>query len=451
MIAMIRMIRIVTSESDGTTHLPVTDDSGKPNHNLMGAAWAALHGGYRGNKYEGPDKDKAITELKSLYDKEGMEPPSEKAMQVEQESYEKMLKDLQEQITKAQESAQLVLKLVQKRAPKRDVQKSLYDVQQLACIIQQLGDMQMCLRGEKAYEGDASTAPAKLSELLQSLSAFFLELASEELGELNAAGAEAEAAKSQTKEEVALMKATIVAMQKLVDGATDPEVKKMAPHLKELGEHAEKIHKAAGHLGKALAKMEEAHDAMAEHHEKAMGLHGEIAKSAAALLGEEAAMPNATHDVSDAGRGESKEQTESGLGMAGNEHHEKMLKSGFAALEERLNKRSQEEATKNEERFGAIEKGMAALLKAINTLIVEPEAPPASQRQTQARQAETIHKVEKGAENGETTGGLAPERKQELMAKAKNGTITRSEQQELFKSVPMQRGNGPAPNLTLER
>jgi len=32
-------------------HLPYTDESGKPDHNLMGAAWAALHGGYRGNKY----------------------------------------------------------------------------------------------------------------------------------------------------------------------------------------------------------------------------------------------------------------------------------------------------------------------------------------------------------------------------------------------------------------
>jgi len=29
----------------------------------MGAAWAALHGGYRGNKYEGADKDKAIAHL----------------------------------------------------------------------------------------------------------------------------------------------------------------------------------------------------------------------------------------------------------------------------------------------------------------------------------------------------------------------------------------------------
>src|ERR1700726_4560009 len=56
-------------------HLPYTDENGKPDHHLMGAAWAALHGGYRGNKYEGADKDKAIAELDRIYEEEGMEPP----------------------------------------------------------------------------------------------------------------------------------------------------------------------------------------------------------------------------------------------------------------------------------------------------------------------------------------------------------------------------------------
>jgi hypothetical protein len=57
-------------------HLPVTDEGGSPSHSHMGAAWAALHGGYRGNKYEGPDKDKAIASLRRLYEQEGMEVPS---------------------------------------------------------------------------------------------------------------------------------------------------------------------------------------------------------------------------------------------------------------------------------------------------------------------------------------------------------------------------------------
>jgi hypothetical protein len=61
-------------------HLPYTDESGKPSHSHMGAAWAALHGGYRGNKYEGPGKERAIAHLKEIYRQEGMEPPSEKAL-----------------------------------------------------------------------------------------------------------------------------------------------------------------------------------------------------------------------------------------------------------------------------------------------------------------------------------------------------------------------------------
>lgn len=65
--------------SEGKKHLP-TSSNGKPNHRLMGAAWAALHGGYRGNKYEGPDKSSAIAKLKRLYHREGMKPPSGKAV-----------------------------------------------------------------------------------------------------------------------------------------------------------------------------------------------------------------------------------------------------------------------------------------------------------------------------------------------------------------------------------
>jgi hypothetical protein len=44
----------------------------------MGAAWAALHGGYRGNKYEGPDKGAALDKLKKLYEAEDMPLPTEK-------------------------------------------------------------------------------------------------------------------------------------------------------------------------------------------------------------------------------------------------------------------------------------------------------------------------------------------------------------------------------------
>ena len=60
---------------DEGDHLPTTED-GKLSHRLMGAAWAALHGGYRGNKYEGPGKAQAIAKLKKLYAQEGMDTPA---------------------------------------------------------------------------------------------------------------------------------------------------------------------------------------------------------------------------------------------------------------------------------------------------------------------------------------------------------------------------------------
>jgi hypothetical protein len=64
------------SEKPSTYHLQVKRN-GKPDHNLMGAAWAALHSGFRGNKYEGPDKQAALKKLKALYKSEDMPLPKE--------------------------------------------------------------------------------------------------------------------------------------------------------------------------------------------------------------------------------------------------------------------------------------------------------------------------------------------------------------------------------------
>jgi hypothetical protein len=60
-------------QKTSTWHLQVKRN-GTPDHNLMGAAKAALTspGGHRGNPYQGPDKQKAITKLKALYKAEGM-------------------------------------------------------------------------------------------------------------------------------------------------------------------------------------------------------------------------------------------------------------------------------------------------------------------------------------------------------------------------------------------
>src|SRR5208282_3720906 len=47
-----KAVKYLVTESDGTTHLPYTTSSGKPDRKLCGAAWAALFsaGGHRGNK-----------------------------------------------------------------------------------------------------------------------------------------------------------------------------------------------------------------------------------------------------------------------------------------------------------------------------------------------------------------------------------------------------------------
>ena len=77
-------MKYLVTEKDGTTHLPYTKDDGTPDHDLMGAAWAALHGGYRGKKYDGPDKAGAIRRLKALYKSEKMDLPDEgKSMEMD--------------------------------------------------------------------------------------------------------------------------------------------------------------------------------------------------------------------------------------------------------------------------------------------------------------------------------------------------------------------------------
>lgn len=67
---------IVEDSSKPTTwHLRVKDCSGKVDTRLLGAAHAALTKGFRGNKYEGPSKGKALAKLRSLYKSHGLDWP----------------------------------------------------------------------------------------------------------------------------------------------------------------------------------------------------------------------------------------------------------------------------------------------------------------------------------------------------------------------------------------
>jgi hypothetical protein len=76
-----KAVQYLVKDKDGKGHLPYTKEDGKPDHGLMGAAHAALTSpkGFRGRKYEGPDKSKALAKLKKIYKEEKMELPSEKA------------------------------------------------------------------------------------------------------------------------------------------------------------------------------------------------------------------------------------------------------------------------------------------------------------------------------------------------------------------------------------
>ncbi len=65
------------SSKPSTWHLPVKDSSGKISPRHLGAAHAALTKGFRGNKYGGPGKGKALAKLRNLYRQAGMEWPED--------------------------------------------------------------------------------------------------------------------------------------------------------------------------------------------------------------------------------------------------------------------------------------------------------------------------------------------------------------------------------------
>jgi hypothetical protein len=401
-------IRHLVTDEKGNKHLPVTDENGKPDPHHMGAAWAALHSNYRGHAYQGPDKDKAIAALDAMYEQAGMDKPSEKFVTSE------------------------------------DLTKSLDE---------------------------------HLEKFFQKLEAF------------NATKVETQVAKSNVEKEVALVKATFAEVQKAINsGATAEEIKKSAgSHLMALHDHCEKLAKAGMHLHKCFGKMAECHDEMDKLHSEAMGHHGEMMKHASAMMnggegfgksenmgdagigGPEAGITGGVeHDIPGAGVSDSKKQTEEGLGMGGDERHgadasaEKMMKSGFASLENKLARsldtivekfgtRLDTEKEASEKRFEALEKGVGVLVKGFNQLIEGVAGKPnAEQQQVRRQQQEApLTLVEKGKEGGNLHEKDA--RTVELEKKAKEGIITEREKRELFKSIPLTAGQGTAPHLRLER
>jgi hypothetical protein len=158
-----KVVRYLVSK-DGDKHLPYTNEDGKPNHRLMGAAWAALHGGYRGNKYEGPDKQKAIKRLKQLYAREGMDTPSEKAERVDS-----LIKGMLEDA-------------IQRRAF-GCLNKGLYTTSRFASICEDLKYLWMEVEYEREFEGDESPVTDEIKDTLENLLDHFLTYVEEQVEE----------------------------------------------------------------------------------------------------------------------------------------------------------------------------------------------------------------------------------------------------------------------------
>ncbi len=249
----IKTVKHLVTESTGVEHLPYTDASGKPDHHLMGTAWAALHEGYRGNKYAGPNKDAAIKELTSVYANEGMKTP-----------------DAQ----KALLSATLIS--LRKRAERHHgLEKGMWSITQLADVLQTLAWMHTSLDDERIYENDDSPIPDKLRAILVQLKPLFIELATEEVNELIR---EEEAEKAIPTGQLAK--------------TAPPTTKGKEATVAEKNEKLIKLQQAAvDHLGKAMGHLEKAqasHDKMDTHlgaMEKACKAldSGELAKSPLAL------------------------------------------------------------------------------------------------------------------------------------------------------------------------
>ena len=257
-----KKIKYLVTEQDGTTHLPYTDSDGKPDHNHMGAAWAALTGGYRGNKYEGPDKAKAKAKLKSLYESEAMETPSEKAM------------GGFESLVKFRYGRALI-----KRECAMPLAKSLYDVGTLASMLESLAWMQTSLDMERKMEGDNSPQPDKLRSIIQTLISFFQDLAKEESDELSreetakAAQAalltKAAGSSEQTGGSAMTTEQTVVSrLQKATPEALARFVSALAKRAKAMDKCQKCLDKAIEHHGKMgehLDKMSDCIDTMKDH------------------------------------------------------------------------------------------------------------------------------------------------------------------------------------------
>lgn len=152
---------------DGENHLPYTNEDGKPNRRLCGAAYAALFNekGHRGNKYEGPDKAKAQKKIKQVYAAQGWDTPTEKA-EVVDSLLKTMLKDA-----------------IQGKFFGESLEKGMWTVGRFASLLEDMKWLWVSLEQEREFEGDESPVTDELKETFSAMLDHLLDYTTEQCEE----------------------------------------------------------------------------------------------------------------------------------------------------------------------------------------------------------------------------------------------------------------------------
>lgn len=128
--------------------------------------------------------------------------------------------------------------------------KSLYDVREMAIVLQTISWIQQSAIDERIYEGDASTQPEDLETLLNDAIACFVSMVEEETEELAARAAAIKGAtKTMTQDELNKAAADILEKAK----SAKAHLTALQSHVTKMGtQHASHIATAHGHIGKCM-------------------------------------------------------------------------------------------------------------------------------------------------------------------------------------------------------
>lgn len=157
-------VKYLIKSKDGKEYLPYTDEAGKTNIPLMAKAWYSLHDNFPGQKYDGPEKPKAIKLLRQMFAKEGRDTPSERASEVE-----KFVKDSLENVIQSRAYGQLG--------------KGMYEVSRFAQLTEDLKYLWLTLEWEREVEQDESPVTDDIKEIYMSLLDHLVAYVEEEVSE----------------------------------------------------------------------------------------------------------------------------------------------------------------------------------------------------------------------------------------------------------------------------